>query len=102
MAREVQRNSFLQGSLYSSLAGLIWIYSTLGDSKLLEWLKDADFGLFGATWWPQASMERLRIVTYISIWVCPLTVFVANGEIADRMTMFSCSSGRPPTVSTDN
>jgi len=45
------------------------LFSTLSNSKSLESLKSADFGLFGATWWPNASLERLRIVTYLAVWV---------------------------------
>ena len=35
----------------------------------LQSLKAADFGLFGATWWPFASLDRLRVVTRLSSWV---------------------------------
>jgi hypothetical protein len=44
--------------------------STMGDSQLLQTLKAADFGLFGATWWPEADWERLKIATYLATWVC--------------------------------
>jgi hypothetical protein len=37
--------------------------------KGLEALLASDFGLFGATWWPRAPFDRLRIVTYLCIWV---------------------------------
>lgn len=50
----------------------------MGNSRSLKSLKAADFGLFGATWWPQASMERLRIVTYLATWVRHPVVFGAN------------------------
>ena len=36
--------------------------------KLLK-LKAADFGLFAASWWPQASFRRLRTLTHLSIWL---------------------------------
>lgn len=41
----------------------------MGHSHRLESLKAADFGLFGATWWPRASFERLKIATYLAGWV---------------------------------
>lgn len=44
--------------------------SAMGHSQVLPALKTADFGLFGATWWPEASWERLRIATYLAAWVC--------------------------------
>ncbi len=42
----------------------------MGDSPLLKSLKAADFGFFGATWWPEADWERLKIATYLATWVC--------------------------------
>ena len=45
------------------------MHSSVERSHRLHCLKAADFGLFGATWWPRASLERLRIVTYLAIWV---------------------------------
>ena len=41
----------------------------MGDSRSLKSLKAADFGLFGATWWPRASFDRLWIVTLLATWV---------------------------------
>ena len=35
----------------------------------LRKLNAGDYGLFGATWWPCASLTRLRIATFLSIWV---------------------------------
>ena len=35
----------------------------------LKKLNAADYGLFGATWWPCAGLTRLRIATFLSIWV---------------------------------
>lgn len=32
-------------------------------------LKAADHALFGAMWWPYATLERLRIATHLTIWV---------------------------------
>ncbi|KAL8833601.1 MAG: hypothetical protein Q9170_004184 [Blastenia crenularia] len=46
-----------------------WLESLLGDSKLLQPLRTADFGFFGATWWPEADWERLKIATYLATWV---------------------------------
>lgn len=52
------------------------IDSSMGHSPLLKSLKAADFGLFGATWWPRASFERLRIVTFFATWVRTLSILV--------------------------
>ena len=41
----------------------------MSHSSRLESLKAADFAYFGATWWPRARYERLRIVTFLAIWV---------------------------------
>lgn len=35
----------------------------------IEKLKAAEFGLLGATWWPLASCERLKVATYLTVWV---------------------------------
>lgn len=29
----------------------------------------ADFGLFASLWWPKASLEKLRMLTYLTIWI---------------------------------
>ncbi|KAF2110741.1 isoprenoid synthase domain-containing protein [Lophiotrema nucula] len=44
--------------------------------KVLAALQKADFGYFGATWWPHARFERLKIVTYLIIWL-----FIWDDEI---------------------
>ena len=36
-------------------------------------MKAADAALFGASWWPYASYDTLRIATYLSIWVGQLS-----------------------------
>ncbi|KAI0441626.1 isoprenoid synthase domain-containing protein [Xylaria telfairii] len=38
------------------------------DSKQ-ELLEQADFGLFTALWWPEASFERIQILAYLVIWI---------------------------------
>lgn len=43
--------------------------SAMSHNPKLDSLKAADFGYFGATWWPRASYERLRIVTFLAAWV---------------------------------
>ncbi|QSZ31558.1 hypothetical protein DSL72_001125 [Monilinia vaccinii-corymbosi] len=43
--------------------------SLFPDDPRLEKLKAADFSMFGSCWWPKASVERLRIVIYLSIWL---------------------------------
>lgn len=46
-----------------------WLASEFSDHPKLAKLQRGDYGLFGATWWPEASFERLRIATYLSIWL---------------------------------
>lgn len=46
--------------------------SAMSHSSKLKALKAADFGCFGATWWPRASYERLKITTFLSAWVSDL------------------------------
>lgn len=41
----------------------------MSHSPKLKTLRAADFGYFGATWWPRASPDRLRIVTLLAAWV---------------------------------
>ena len=43
--------------------------SAMSHSPKLEALKVADFAYFGATWWPRARYERLKIVTFLATWV---------------------------------
>lgn len=50
----------------------------MGHSELLNSLKAADFALFGASWWPRASYERLRIVTFLITWVSNQNVHKAQ------------------------
>ncbi|KAL1594623.1 hypothetical protein SLS60_010384 [Paraconiothyrium brasiliense] len=46
-----------------------WLDATLPQGKVLSALQRSDFGLFGATWWPQAKLDRLKIVTYLAVWL---------------------------------
>ncbi|KAF2008694.1 terpenoid synthase [Aaosphaeria arxii CBS 175.79] len=46
-----------------------WLDSTVAPGNMLAGLQASDFGLFGATWWPCAPFERLRIVTYLAVWL---------------------------------
>ena len=41
----------------------------MSHSSKLESLKAADFGYFGATWWPRAKYDRLKTVTLLTVWV---------------------------------
>ena len=56
-------------------AQILWAITNMKINSLfpshpkLEKMLKADYALFGATWWPQASFERLRIATYLSLWV---------------------------------
>lgn len=43
--------------------------SVAEDATALWKLQAADFGLFGSYWWPSASAENLRIMTFMSIWL---------------------------------
>lgn len=53
----------------------------------LEALKAADFAYFGATWWPQASYDRLKIVTFLSIWVGISPRFINIGAMLSKTTI---------------
>lgn len=50
--------------------------STIPSGDALDEIQLADFAFFGATWWPCASLEKLRIVTYFAIWL-----FIWDDEI---------------------
>jgi hypothetical protein len=43
--------------------------STIPPGKTLNALQASDFGFFGATWWPSANFDELRICTYLAIWL---------------------------------
>lgn len=51
-------------------------------------MKAADAALFGASWWPYASYETLKIATYLSIWVRIVTFlsvtlrFISDSQFA--------------------
>jgi hypothetical protein len=45
------------------------LHSTLPQGKILSALQRSDFGLFGATWWPQSKFDKLKIVTYLAVWL---------------------------------
>ena len=51
-------------------------YSLLLHEKKLAKLKEVDFALFAACWWPRAAWDEYLIVTYFSIWL-----FVWDDEI---------------------
>lgn len=46
--------------------------SAMKHSRRLESLKAADLGCWGASWWPQAKYERLKVATFLVAWVCVL------------------------------
>ena len=48
-----------------------WVASSLPEaySRKIRALKAADFGYFGATWWPRAPYSRLRVLTFLSTWI---------------------------------
>lgn len=48
---------------------LIHSRRTVAPGKTLNGLQRSAFGLFGSTWWPCASFDRLRIVTYLAVWL---------------------------------
>ena len=45
------------------------LQSLFPEGERLRKMRAADTALFGASWWPYASLEPLRIATYLSIWV---------------------------------
>jgi hypothetical protein len=52
------------------------LHSTIPPGKRLAALQASDFGLFSSTWWPHASLPRLRILTYLGVWL-----FIWDDEI---------------------
>jgi hypothetical protein len=44
-------------------------HSTIAPGKRLAALQASDFGLFSSTWWPRASLPKLRILTYLGVWL---------------------------------
>ena len=52
---------------------MIDFISEMSHSPILETLKAADLGYFGATWCPHAGptagYERLRIIAFLAAWV---------------------------------
>ncbi|KAH8588350.1 isoprenoid synthase domain-containing protein [Bisporella sp. PMI_857] len=47
----------------------LMLQSRFPNHPKLRKLKAGDYGLFGATWWPCASYERLLVATYVSLWL---------------------------------
>ena len=45
-------------------------------SEYLTKLKAAAPAVFGASWWPYANYQDLRVATYLSIWVRPTGHFL--------------------------
>lgn len=64
----------------------------MGESPMLRALKAADFGFFGATWWPDADWERLKIATYLATWVCARQLALRT-VLSYWWLLFSCSAG---------
>ncbi|KAL8912161.1 MAG: hypothetical protein Q9171_002795 [Xanthocarpia ochracea] len=44
-------------------------HSLFANEAKLARLKAADFALFASSWWPQAGIEELRILTFLAIWL---------------------------------
>ena len=59
--------------------------SNLSHSSKLKNFKTTDFALFGITWWPHASYQCLKIITFLTAWVSPsvlqITIIVENGNL---------------------
>lgn len=67
--------------------------SAMSHSPKLDSLKAADFGYFGATWWPRASYERLRIVTFLAAWVSILLRHLRDTSLK-RLCLLAIRLGR--------
>ena len=66
--------------------------SAMGHNPRLEALKAADFAHFGATWWPHASYDRLKVVTFLAVWVSfPVHLIKMGVMVTSRL--LSCSLG---------
>ncbi|KAJ5612617.1 terpenoid synthase [Penicillium lagena] len=68
-----QVNSYVDQVRYD-VNYMVTRYGTLGFGRFphhpkLHKLLQGDYGLFGATWWPNASYEGLLIATYLSLWL---------------------------------
>ncbi|KAH8704346.1 isoprenoid synthase domain-containing protein [Phaeosphaeriaceae sp. PMI808] len=46
-----------------------WLNATLPQGKVLSALQRSEFGLFGSTWWPHSTFDKLKIVTYLAVWL---------------------------------
>jgi hypothetical protein len=68
MARKV-RMVVLALRLHEMTAPILTSRSILPPGKALNTMKKSDFGLFGAAWWPHATLEDLKILTSFSVWV---------------------------------
>ncbi|KAI0596014.1 isoprenoid synthase domain-containing protein [Biscogniauxia sp. FL1348] len=55
-------DEYIQGTLESLLSGP-------GDKKQLQRMKKTNVAQFGATWWPFASLEPLKIDTHFATWL---------------------------------
>lgn len=54
----------------------IWLNDTMAPGRSLDAFQASDFGLMSSTWWPCASFDKLRIVTYLITWL-----FIWDDEI---------------------
>ena len=64
-------------------------------------MKAADFGLFGASWWPYASFEALKISTLLVIWVRSLLLEIKPGTLTEAVQLFIWDDGTPNLTSID-
>lgn len=46
-----------------------WLDNSKFRISKIESLKAADIGYFGASWWPRAPYDRLRIMAFVSLWI---------------------------------
>lgn len=67
--------------------------STMSHNSKLEALKAADFAYFGATWYPQARYDRLRVVTLLAAWASQPVFAPPSCKPTKSNGFFSCSLG---------
>ena len=60
--------------------------STMSHNPKLEAFKKADFAYLGATWWPHASYDRLKIATFLAGWVSISLRFINTGIMLNTAT----------------
>ena len=73
----------------------LWNPSLFPPSEYLTKLKAAAPATFGASWWPYASYNELRVATYLGIWVRPLGPFFWQSSPSSLVRLVISSNSFP-------